>query len=200
MVNDFFFLAFPRKIMLSNRLSHTTNCIWVQLLIRDVLVLQLVWCLLEMPGKEFKQGVGGFQKIVQLHRGCISHSCSCWLSEISAYGFVVEPSHLAILWLASPRRWQATHSLSGPGRRTSRLSIFRDMLPDPPEHYTPHQRRQFHQEEWDKLCTPTAPSGHQPRAKAKAVGFFGFGATTQGRFSARRSGGVGGVFGQHDVY
>lgn len=65
------------------------------------------------------------------------------------------------------------------GRPDFRLKIYRDLVPDPPEHYATHQRRQFRQEAWNKLTSPEPSAGQQPKAKAKAGGLFAFGRQRQ---------------------
>lgn len=70
-----------------------------------------------------------------------------------------------------------------------RLKMYRDMIPEPPDHYTPYQRRQYRQEEWDKLQQgargPVTSNGSANGPRARAGVFLGRGLTRTGRSSTR---------------
>ena len=77
-------------------------------------------------------------------------------------------------------------SVEDPNRPDFRLKVFRDMLPDPPEHLSTHQKRQWRITEWDRTYNggldsrprqqESQPSQRdQPQPKAKAEASYGKG-------------------------
>lgn len=79
-------------------------------------------------------------------------------------------------------------------RSDFRSKLVRDMIPDPPDHLTTHQKGQWRMEKWEELWGPqpsqntaTLESSRvQPKAKARAAAFFGGGSQRPRRWISYR--------------
>ena len=72
-----------------------------------------------------------------------------------------------------------------------RSKLVRDLIPEPPDYLSSHQKRQWRQDKWTELfgvqanlqVQPPAATVPQPKAKARAAVFFGGGATRRAQNS-----------------
>lgn len=174
---------------------------WVLLHIQDVQGSLPIWFFRVTPERKYRHVDVGCLRVVLIHTSTLPEPLTLLLKLVvrswsrQHVGFNTESGDtLTCLsqWMSARSRADSVEPLMD--RPDFRSKLVRDLIPEPPDYLSAHQKRHWRQQKWNELFgkqenlqvgAPVQATTPQPKAKARAAAYFGGGGIRRVRSSVR---------------